>query len=373
MKRTEVCILQNGLARGGTDTFVVNLCKRIDKSNFEIVVVNCNNQPKCIIREQDILSQGIKIEHTGDLLGLRNKLMHYWRLYKILKKGKFEFFQTNIDLQNGVQLLVAKLAGIPVRICHSHNTQQQAEIMNGRSLSLRIYQNVMRWLCWNCSTRRCGCSEEAMEFLFKGRPWRQNEYPSIIYNGIDIAHFRKRIDTEAKKSKLRLSKKKHILTVGQMVLQKNPKFIVKCISSYLEKNDDTDFVWIGVGPEKEQIDKWLVETDMTDRFHFLGSRNDVNEVMQCCDCFFLPSHFEGLGIVMIEAQAAGLSCVASTAVPLLTDCGKVEYVSLDDSYNNWHFAIDRAIENKSTINEGALQKFSIENMTQQMTQVFTVK
>lgn len=372
MGKTKVCILSNGLARGGTDTFVVNLVKYLDKTKFDIFVVNSCDTEKCVVREPEILAQGVPVIRTGNAnSSLKNRIKHFYRLYKVLKKEHVDVFQTNIDLYNGPQLFVAWLAGVPLRVCHSHNSQQSLEVKNGRTLSVRLYQSLMRWLCWNFSTRRCGCSKEAMNFLFKGHGWRQNEYPTIIYNGIDLDDFQKPIDQGKKKHELGLKAKKHILTVGQMVLQKNPEFIVRTISSFLRKHDDTDFVWVGIGPCKQQIDLWLNDEEMNDRFHFLGSRNDVNEIMQCCDVFFLPSYFEGLGIVMIEAQAAGLSCVASTGVPKLADCGMVEFLSLDDPMEKWHKAIERALSGYGSLNESQLSLFSIKNMVKQMTQVFT--
>lgn len=372
--KTKVCILSNGLARGGTDTFVVNLVKYLNKDIFDILVVNSCDTEKCVVREPEILAESVPVLRTGNAnASMQNRIKHFYRLYKILKKGKVDVFQTNIDLYNGPQLFVAWLARVPVRVCHSHNSQQALEIRDGRTLSVRLYQGLMRWLCWNFSTRRCGCSEEAMDFLFKGHEWRQDKYPFVIYNGIDLGKFKKPIDKDKKRAELGLTAKKLILTVGQMVLQKNPEFIVTCISEYLRKHDDTDFVWVGIGPYRGQIDEWIRNEDMTSRFHFLGSRNDVNEIMQCCNAFFLPSNFEGLGIVMIEAQAAGLSCVASTGVPLLADCGKVRFISLDDSMGKWHSALEDALAGAGVLDDNRLSSFSMENMANQMTQIFTNK
>lgn len=370
--RIKVCILSNGLARGGTDTFVVNLVKYLDKTKFDIIVINSCITERCVVREPEILAEGVPVFRTGNAnSSIRSRIIHFYRLFKILKKEKVDVFQTNIDLYNGPQLLIAWLAGVPVRVCHSHNSQQALEVRDGRTLSVRVYQKIMRWLCWNFSNRRCGCSEEAMEFLFKGHNWRHNLYPTIINNGIDLAKFISPINRDEKKLELGLVKSKNILTVGQMVLQKNPKFIVRCISSYLRKHDDVDFVWVGIGAYREQINIWVKEEGMTERFHFLGSRNDVNEIMKCCDVFFLPSNFEGLGIVLIEAQAAGLSCLASTGVPVLADCGLVNFISLDESIDVWCKAIDCALNNNDIVDESRLSAFSIDNMVNQMTQVFT--
>ena len=125
MNRIKVCILQNGLARGGTDTFVVNLCKGLDRQKFDITVVNPSTRPGSMVREPDILDTGAKIVHTSDLgKGHLSKFIHFIRLYKLLRTEKYDVFQTNVDLFNGPNLFVAWLAGVPVRCCHSHNTMQ---------------------------------------------------------------------------------------------------------------------------------------------------------------------------------------------------------------------------------------------------------
>ena len=221
MKRT--CILQNGLAQGGTDTFVVNLCHGIDKQLYKITVVNPSIKPEYIIREPEILKTGAEIIHTYELNSLINIIKHLFKLYQILKNGRFDIFQTNIDLFNGPNLFVAWLARVPIRCCHSHNTMQQKSIVHGMTLSIRLYQSIMKWMCWTFSNRRCGCSEAAMEFLYTGKNWHQDKYPSIIYNGIDIGRFQDNINIDEKRKELGLKAKYHIVTVGRIIPQKNPQ------------------------------------------------------------------------------------------------------------------------------------------------------
>ena len=93
MKIKKVCILQNGLARGGTDTFVVNLCKGLDKEKFDIILVNPSNKPGSMVREQDVLSSGCRILRTSPLnIGIISKIKHFKRLYCILRKEQIDVF-----------------------------------------------------------------------------------------------------------------------------------------------------------------------------------------------------------------------------------------------------------------------------------------
>lgn len=372
MSKIKVCILQNGLARGGTDTFVVNLCRGIDKERFELTIVNPATSEHCLVREPEIIAEGWEIVRTSPLNGLWSKLKHFWKLFWILKKGKFDVFHTNVDLFNGPQLFIAWLAGVPMRICHSHNTNQQKALVQGNTMSVRIYQGLMRWMCWTFSNRRIGCSEMAMDFLFKGKDWKQNLYPIVINNGIDISLYRKKIDVEGKKQELGITAKYNITAVGKIAPQKNPIFIAKSFVELCKLRDDCDLVWVGDGNLRTECEEIFMQNGVQNRVHFFGQRSDVNEILQCCNLFFMPSSFEGLGIVIIEAQAAGLPCLVSTEVPQEANCGGCFYKSLNDSKADWASAmsdlLDKKIELK--VKETDMQKFSINYMVEQMQQVF---
>lgn len=375
MTKVKVCILQNGLSRGGTDTFVLNLCKGLNKEQFDITVVNPSSRPGSRVLEADVEATGARIVHTSDLgQGIMSKLRHFVQLYRLLRRERFDVFHTNIDLFNGPNLLVARLAGVPVRCCHSHNGMQQKALVEGLTLPIRVYQSVMRWMCWHFSNRRTGCSEIAMEFLFAGRPWRQKEYPSVIYNGIDLNAYRTPIDVDKKRAELGLTAKHHIVTVGRIIPQKNPQFIAESFAALCRTRTDCDLVWVGVGELEQECREILKQHGVADRVHFLGSRGDVAEVLQCCDLFYLPSNFEGLGIVLIEAQASDLPCLVSDVVPVEADCGMCRYLSLQEDVSFWAQTMSDMLDGKivSKIDESKMQRFSIEYMVKQMEQVFTV-
>ena len=372
MSKVKVCVLQNGLARGGTDTFVVNLCRGLDRDKYDVTVVNPGNRPDNMVREPEVIASGAKIIHTTPLTGVGGKLKHLWMLYKLLRRGRYDVFQTNIDLFNGPNLFVAWLAGVAVRCCHSHNTMQQKSIIRGMTFSIRIYQAVMRWMCWTFSNRRSGCSEDAMNFLFAGRNWHQDKYPIVVNNGIDIEHFRQPVNVNAKKSELGLRAKHHIITVGRIIPQKNPLFIAESFCELCTRRHDVDLVWVGSGVKQTDCEAVFKKRGCFERVHFLGQRSDVNEILACCDLFYMPSVFEGLGIVIIEAQAAGLQCLCSDTVPKEANCGAVEYLSLNMPLDQWVKAMEDILDGLTVMktDEDKLQAFSIDRMARQMMQVF---
>ena len=370
--KKKVCILSNGLARGGTVTFVVNLVKGLDFSKYEVTVVLSVDSDEPIFRKCEIEDAKAKVIETCSVnKGIKSKIKHFRKLYHILKVNKFDVFQTNIDLFNGPNLFVAWLANIPIRICHSHNSMQEKELRNGRTISITIYQWVMRQLCWFFSNRRCGCSEEALDFLFKKR-WRRDPKAVVVNNGIIISDFQKNTDILELRKQLGIVNKKVIMTVGRFSSQKNPMMIADTFIELCKIRTDCELVWVGVGEMQKKIKKIIKANALESRVHFLGTRTDVNELMQCSDVFLFPSVFEGLGIVIIEAQAAGLPCLVSNTIPKSVDCGGCEFLDLKLSPKMWAKKMNNIFEQneKPKIDSEKLQKYSVEYMVSQMENLF---
>ena len=372
--KKNVCILNNDLARGGTDAFVVNLAKNIDKKKFNITVIISVDQETTTLREEELIQKGIKIRKTATITGrgLKGRLLHLIRLYRTLKEEKCDVFQSNIDLFNGPNMLVAWLAGVSVRVCHSHNSEQGRELREGRTWKIRMYQRVMRWLCWHFSNRRCGCSGLAMDFLYENR-WKKDSHSKIIHNGIDLGEYKSFFNREQKKKELGLNKKYSIVTVGRIAFQKNPIFIVEIFNELCKIRNDCDFIWVGAGDMEKQVKNKIAEYEINDRMKLLGLRKDVNEILRVSDLFLLPSWFEGLAIVLIEAQAAKLPCIISDTISEESNCGSCLYISLDKSAHYWADMISKVIDKKIEVkvDEELLQNYSIINMVKEMEEVFS--
>lgn len=133
MTKIRIAVLQNGLIRGGTERFVINLCKGLDKEKFDITVINPSLRREEQVLEPEVVAAGAKVIHTTTIAGLGGRVKHLYRLYKILRQGRYDVFHTNMDLFNGCNLLVARLANVPVRICHSHASCQETELRKGRT------------------------------------------------------------------------------------------------------------------------------------------------------------------------------------------------------------------------------------------------
>lgn len=369
---SKVCILQNSITYGGTDTFVINLCKGLKCDGHDVTVILSMSEAEAGPRLRELQDTGTSIDWTCSFShGIPSKLKHLVLLFKKLRKEKFDVFQTNIDLFNGPQMLVAWLAGVPIRECHSHNSQQGRELRDGRTLSVRLYQSVMRWLCWTFSNRRGGCSGIAMDFLFGDR-WKNDPCSKVVHNGIDFSAYRCPFDAEKKKKELGLTKNYNICTVGRIDYQKNPRFIVEVMNELFKLRDDCDFVWVGVGEQEAEVRSKIDEYQISDRMHMLGSRKDVPEILRSSDIFFLPSLFEGLAIVLIEAQAAGLPCVTTTTTPPESNCGSLMYLPLEQPASYWAQQLSDVLDGRIRLHVDAekLEEYSIDHMVKEMEGLF---
>lgn len=369
----KICILQNSMVYGGTDTFVINLCRGLVKDHYDVTVVLSTDPARTEIREQELADTGVHIIKTCSLQkGLSGKIKHLVSLYSILRRGKFDAFQTNIDLFNGPQMFIAWLAGVPIRECHSHNAAQGRELRQGRTWDVRLYQAVMRWLCRTFSNRKAGCSEAAMDFLFPHR-WREDSKSCVVHNGIDLDAFRHPIDTQKKKESIRAFNRYNICTIGRIDFQKNPEFIVEIFSTLAQLRPDVDLLWCGTGVQEDAIRQKAKDLRLENRIHFLGARKDAAEILKCSDVFLLPSRFEGLGIVVVEAQAAGLPCVISNAVPREADCGGCIALSLEEPAQDWAMTICNILDGKRILKTDSkrLEAFSIQNMVKEMEEVLS--
>lgn len=367
----KVCILQNSLNYGGTDTFVINLCEGLVKDGYAVTVVLSIDEDVTGPRLHDLQATGAHLVWTCSLNNTKAKIRHLLLLYKELKRTKYDVFQTNIDLFNGPNMFIAWLAGVPIRECHSHNSQQGKELRSGRKLSVRLYQGIMRWLCWKFSNRRCGCSEDALEFLF-GDKWKNDSRVRVIPNGIDLSVYQGKFNKNKKKSELKLTNTYNICTVGRISYQKNPEYLLEVFYELSQIRKDVDLIWCGTGDLEELIREKMSKLNLDKRVHLLGARNDIAEILKCSDAFLLPSRFEGLGIVLIEAQAANLPCVMSDVVPKEVDCGLCLALPLEKSPKYWADQVCKVLDGKLSfeIDKNKLNEYSIDNMVKTMEEVF---
>lgn len=360
--KTKIAYILPGLKSGGAESFICNVIENLDRNKYEISIILSSNNEKDFFEER-VLTCGIKIYKTINLKGFKSRINHLKMVYKILKKtGPYDIVHSNLDLFNGVELAVAKKARIPIRVSHSHACNSESENNPIKKPLFGLYRFFMNSIIWKNSTVQIGCSHLAMDFLYRNK-WNNSKTSKIVINGISIDKFKyTNIDLNSYSQKLNIDMKKYnLLTVGRLVYQKNPLFIVEIVNELSKIRNDFVLNWVGDGPLKEKIYNKINELNLNKYINFLGVRKDIPEIMKCCNSFLFPSISEGLGIVLIEAQASGLDCFISDTIPTMANCGKCMILPLSEEAKLWANKINDYIDTnkKMSLDNCKLNKFDI--------------
>ena len=323
-------ILQLGMTNnpGGVENFVMNIYRNIDRNKIQFDFLLDHNAPK-IAYEDEILSLGGKIYRQ------------YYRRKEFFKKERKSikyFFKMHPEIK-GVHmhantlnpmfkvLQVAEKMKIPVRILHSHNSNY----MKKPKIKDKIYEMYESKKLKNTVTKLLACSEEAGKWMFK-----KNKF-FVVKNGINVKDFAfDENERKALRKKFSIENKLVIGHIGRMNYQKNPIFILEIFDEIHKMNNDTELLYIGDGELKGEIEKFIKDKNLESSVILMGKCEKVSEYYNVMDAFLFPSRFEGLGIVLLEAQANGIKCYTSNRVPKETNIvGNVSYIELNKSSKEW--------------------------------------
>ena len=310
---------------GGTQALLMNLYRNIDRNKvqFDFLVEYPNKQ----FYDDEILAMGGRIYYTN-IRNDKNLLKFKHKLKEIICDNHYKIIHVHTYSIGYFVLKCAKKYGIPVRIAHSHNNQT---VRDKNFWIKKILQRVYTIH----ATDLFACSTEAGKYLFRNKEFK------VLNNAIDISKFK--YDKEIRESvrkKLNLEDCFVIGNVGRLHDQKNQMFLIEIFNDLLQVKPNAELLIIGNGPLENQLKEKCKELKIDDKVMFLKNRSDVADLYQAMDVFVLPSLFEGLGIVAIEAQAAGLPVVCSTGVAKEAEVtSNITKINLNDSKERWINAI----------------------------------
>lgn len=326
-KTTKVLIINTaGMGLGGITIHMINYIEAIRRSNdeFEFTVVVTGMQDNQVIDK--LINNNCNLIYLPDR---KKDLLHYcFDLKKLLKRTKFDIIHIHGNSSTmSLELLLGLIFKIPKRIAHCHNSRCNHPFIN--KLFLPLFKSLY--------TDAVACSDLAGEWLFGKDSF------IVLHNAINLEKF-------VFQEEIRISYRKELNIndscllighVGSMNEQKNHEFLIKVFYE-LQKQTEAHLVLIGEGYLKYKLQEICMNLNVSDRVHFLGLRNDVPQWLSAMDLFIFPSRWEGLGMVLIEAQASALPVLASTEVPYETCLtSNIEYLKLEDDINVW---VQKAIE-----------------------------
>jgi glycosyltransferase involved in cell wall biosynthesis len=256
----------------------------------------------------------------------------------------------------------ASIAGVQDRIVHSHNNGLRNSYTKPFKM---ILHNMAKKFFSRYITSQLACSAEAANFMFtKGAEWKW------IPNGINLDKF---CFNEMKRKLMRENLKIKdntvlIGNVGRLCYQKNQRFLLELFSKVRETCDDFILLLVGSGEDEKALRELAKELAIEDKVVFYGNSNDIVSLYCAMDIFVLPSHFEGLGIVAIEAQAMGLPVICSNYVPkeaMIT--GLIEVLTIDEGTKPWENKINEMrlrLDRKEVTNEIRNAGYDINSVAQ---------
>lgn len=317
----------SSLGGGGVESMLYNYYTHLnrDEIQFDFIV----HGEKVGILEEKFLEMGSKIYHVKPKKeGLLQNLSQIKRI--LYSQPRYDVVHCHQNLISFVPLYFAKKAGINTRIAHSHTT------FSGKGTGREFINSVFRFLLKINANQFFACGVDAAKCLFGEKKYIEDKV-DIIPNAIDesLYRFNPLIRNKVRRE-LHIEDKFVIGHVGRFSKEKNHKFILQVFEEIYQFNKNSVLLLIGDG-ELEQETKQLASSfSASKNIVFLGLRKDVNCILQAMDCFILPSLHEGLPVTLIEAQAAGLKCFASTAVPKETNvAGLVDFLELNAGSNHW--------------------------------------
>lgn len=315
---------------GGVSACLLNIYRNInrDRIQFDFLTPNITTYSSCA---EEIYRMGGNIyQFYIDVGSIWGKVKLYEKLKAFLNEHEYDIIHINSGalLFNCVVVGTCKKYSKGIIITHSHNN-------GGRTKIIKIISGLLKRYLSSKSDALLACSKSAAEYMFTKQAVCKRT--QIIKNGIDVDKY---IYNPSARERLRkqynLDGAYVIGNVGRFVPQKNHAFMIDVLEYVIRRNSKAKLMLVGEGEKEAEIFHMVQERNLQDHVLFMGSCANVNELYQAMDVFFLPSIFEGFGIVNIEAQVAGLSCVVSDAVPEEVDISQsVIHLSLQDSLDKW--------------------------------------
>lgn len=323
--------------RNGLENRLMDIYRNIDRSLIQFDFMT--NRKEAGEFDAEIEQLGGKVYHMSRIAP--KSFFRYIRELRAFfqEHTEYKIVHSHLNTLSTWPLMMAKKAGVPIRIAHSRNASMD------RNFKM-IYKAFSRLFINGQATDRFACSRSAGIWLFGKKQVEQDTF-HVIPNAIQLDKF---LYSEDKQNKMRseLGIKEDelaVVCVARFSLQKNHGFLLKVFSEIQKKNPNSKLYLVGQGELEQEIRGMVSALGLTDSVVFLGSRSDVGDVLTAMDAFLFPSFYEGFGTVIIEAQCSALPMLASDTIPCETKlCGCVEFASIKEEPYEWAEKILALIE-----------------------------
>ena len=320
------------MGRGGLETMLMNYYRHIDHSKVQFDFLTHREFDGDY--DKEIKDLGGNVYHLSNLNPLSTSY----------KKSLNDFFEnhpeykivhSHLDCMAGIPLKYAKLNHVPLRIAHAHNSNQTKDL---KYLVKLFYKRNIK----KNANYLFACGDEAGKWMFNTNNFK------VLNNAINARDYTFNINIRNDKRKEFCISDDSILVghVGRFFPQKNHEFLIDIFYEIHKMDKNTELLLFGDGPLRQNIEIKVKNLKLESNVKFMGIKQNINEYMQAMDIFLLPSFYEGLPVVGVEAQTSGLSCIFSTNVTeeakLIED---TIYIDLDKGAKYW---AEQALQFKET-------------------------
>lgn len=316
-----------GIDVGGVSTLLLSYYGRMDRTRvrFDIVAIDIGREQFFAPAFREL---GVNVYYMPRSYSAR--LPYLW---KLMGRGRYDVVHSHIELPSAVYLSLAMLRGVRHRVAHAHMAFHRYS---------GLHHRLLRRLLVAVSTVKMGCSRDALRWLFGLQAAADGV---VLHNAIDIGRFSYRADVrKAYRKELGLDGKFAVGFVGRFTEQKNIFFMQEIFGAFRSRHPEAVLLTVGDGEMKDEFFRKAAASGLDSSIVNLGPRQDVPALMMAMDALLLPSRWEGLGIVLIEAQAACLKCLAPRETVPYDDTNitpYIHYCGISDRAEAWVAMMER--------------------------------
>lgn len=342
------------MTNGGAESFIMNQYRNIDRTKVQFDFLTTREGEFAFNQEIRDLGGKIYVIKSPAEQGMFKYIKDTVRIIKADRRIKA--LHAHVLYSCGISVFAAALAGLKIRISHSHNTKKYTD----GGIKRKLYERVMRGLILTFSTDYFACGNEAGVNLY-GKRFLKSRKSKFIPNSIDIKRFAPVSDDvkSALKQEFNIPNGIPVYTnIGRFVDQKNHVYQLEIIRSLKGSGHDFRYLMVGQGEHEQIIKQQAKQLGIDDCIVFTGPRQDIPAILSITDAFVLPSLFEGLPVTAIEAQAAGVPCLCADNITRQADIGldMINYIGIDkNDVEKWRDACinckDKSAFDRSLIEE----------------------
>ena len=336
MDKIKILIVAGAMDVGGIENQLMHLLRRCDKSKFHIDFTSTDPEG-FFLEEIRALGGSVHLIPRAKTCGLGAYCRGLWR---VLRENRYDIVHSHELFHSGIVLLLAKLAGIPHRFVHAHNWDDGDGSGRKRPLHRSLYNAVMRWAIGRFSTCPIACSTLAGRFLYGEKDFH------LLFNSVDTGKFLDHYD-DRETGEFCDDGFQNVLHVGRITAVKNQLFLVEVARELRRRGKNIRILCAGSGDEDYQarVEEAIREKGLEQHIQLLGVRRDIDVLMRKSAAFVLPSKYEGMPLVLIEAQASGLPCVSADTFSREVDfgIGTIRWLPPEADAARWADAIEAAV------------------------------